>query len=383
MPSQKGTVFPRKKIATRVKHRILQNYLKAWGGIIVTSNRGRPVRLAFVDTCCGSGLYAPNDVEPDAGYDVGSALIGIEVLSNLLAYGASVGGEVTAKALFINENAAELDTLRAAIAQHSHAPIPFQILSHRLEDVVEDVASFCHNHFTFLFIDPYGPSAIPFSVVSRLVQLKFADCLVNFPYYSIHKWVGWLDSGEQEARLAIVDALLNGAAWRDIARRHRHSRPALEEAILDHYMNQLAGLGLAAFALPMSFEDRKRTLYHLVFTSRNTAGLAAAKKELQDAEAYQAALKAELKAAKQHQGLLDFMAADAAPADPVDIESLACDIHAHFHARSVTVDDVIRYALFKPHVLDSHVRKAFTRLKKAGLAHTTGTRYHDTIKFAS
>src|SRR4051794_24631528 len=46
-------VFPAKKIATKVKHHILESCLKAWGGIIIASNAGRQVRLAFVDTCCG------------------------------------------------------------------------------------------------------------------------------------------------------------------------------------------------------------------------------------------------------------------------------------------------------------------------------------------
>src|SRR5207253_2225804 len=62
-------------------------------------------------------------------------------------------------------------------------------------------------------------SAIPFAVVSQLVSLNRADCLINFPYYTIHKWVGWLEkeSHDGDQRLAIVDQLLNGQAWREIA----------------------------------------------------------------------------------------------------------------------------------------------------------------------
>lgn len=386
MHHQTAAALPAKKIATRVKHEILQSCLKAWGGIIITSNAGRQIRLAFVDTCCGSGLYQPGEgAEPDVENDAGSALIGIDALNELLSHGHSVGREITAKALLINENSSELATLSAVIEEHIGPPLPYRLLPSSLEQVVGDVASFCDNHFTFLFIDPYGPSAIPFSVVSQLVSLNRADCLINFPYYSVHKWIGWLDSGsaEGESRLAIVDQLLNGPSWREVARTTRHSTSGLEQAILDHYMDQLSNLGVGTIALPMSFEDKKRTMYHLVFTSGNTAGLASAKKKLQDGEAYQAALKAQLKASRQHQELFDFMGTDVPLADPVDIDALAKDIQACFRGKSVTRDDVIRYGLFRPSVLETHVNKALTKLKQAKAAIPNGTRYRDTIKFAS
>ena len=201
----------------------------------------------------------------------------------------------------------------------------------------------------------------------------------------MHKWVGWLDkdSRDGEQRLAIVDQLLNGDAWREIALTNRHNAEMLEEAILAHYMEQLTSLGVAAIAIPMRFEDKKRTMYYLVFTSRNTAGLASAKKKLQEGEAYQSALKAQLKASKQHQGLFDFMGVDAPVDDPVDIEALAKDIRACFKGKLVMREDVIRYGLFRPNVLDTHVSKALTKLKQAKAVIPSGPKYKDTIRFAS
>jgi three-Cys-motif partner protein len=376
------TVFPRKKIATKVKHRVLENCLNAWGGIIITSNRGRPVRLAFVDTCCGSGLYASDEADDAAEYDIGSALIGLEVLAGLLHYGKTAKSAVAAKALFINDNVEELGTLRGAIESNDLTAVPFETIPDRLQDVVLTVKQFCANHFAFILIDPYGPSAIPFSVVSELVTLSHTDCLINFPYYSIHKWSGWLGSGREESRLRSVDALLNGSEWRDIARRLSGDPLALEAAILNHYMQQLSRQGVGVFALRMSFEDRDRTMYHLVFTSKNTAGLAAAKKELQGGDAYQAALKTELRAAKQHQGLLDFMSGEDTIDDPVDVDKLADSINAYFIGASPTLDEVIRFGLFQPNVLENHVHKAITKLKRTRGIKITGTRYRDRLYFS-
>src|ERR1051325_2356607 len=182
MQDDQATVFPRKKIATKVKHHILQSCLKAWGGIIIVSNRTRAIRLSFVDTCCGSGLYAPDeDADQDIDHDVGSAIIGLETLNNLLAHGKSLGASADAKALFINQNEAELATLEASVSGTIDNAIPYKLLPAKLEDAVDRVASFCKNSFSFQFIDPFGPSAIPFSVVSGLVSMSRADCLINFP----------------------------------------------------------------------------------------------------------------------------------------------------------------------------------------------------------
>lgn len=376
------SVFPPKKTATKVKHRILENCLRAWGGIIITSNYGRPIRLAFVDTCCGSGVYAPDEsIESDV-YDAGSALIGLDVLQRLQAYGSSRGADVKSKALFINENVDELDTLRAA-ASDLDSGVSFETLAEPLHSVVAKVSSFCANQFSFVLIDPYGPSAIPFSVVSRLVSRQRADCLINFPYYSIHKWVGWLDSGEQEARLRIVDDLLNGKEWRKIAREHRHNSSSLENLILSAYMDQLGKLGVGVFALRMAFEDRDRTMYHLVFTSHNTAGLAAAKKELQEGEAYQAALRADLKSKRMNQVMFDFMGPDADLVDPVDVQVLANNLLNRFRGKSVSLDDVIRYGLFLPDVLESHVKRALTLLRRSNSVTKSGDKWKDIIKFMS
>jgi hypothetical protein len=76
------------------------------------------------------------------------------------------------------------------------------------------------------------------------------------------------------------------------------------------------------------------------------------------------------------------MGADITPDDPVDIETLAADIQVQFRGRSVSVDEVIRYGLFRPHVLESHVRKAITALKKRQQACADGGHYHDVVSFS-
>ena len=147
-------------------------------------------------------------------------------------------------------------------------------------------------------------------------------------------------------------------------------------------MSQLSNLGVGVFALRMSFEDRDRTMYHLIFTSHNTAGLASAKKELQNGEAYQAALKADLRSKRTNQGMFDFMGAEAELNDPVDINELSANLGARFRGHGPTLDEVIRYGLFLPHVLESHVKRALTQLRKSEAVVATGDKWKDRVTFA-
>jgi len=55
-----------------------------------------------------------------------------------------VGRDVSAKALFINENVEELETLNATIAGHSKRGGPTRLLPNQLADVVNVVALFLH-----------------------------------------------------------------------------------------------------------------------------------------------------------------------------------------------------------------------------------------------
>ena len=87
------------------------------------------------------------------------------------------------------------------------------------------------------------------------------------------------------SRLQIVDGLLNGPGWRE----HRsdtsgHDAAALatihpsDEAHVAAQQPRRGGLRASGWYLPRT--NRDRTMYHLIFTSHDTAGLASAKKEL-------------------------------------------------------------------------------------------------------
>jgi len=385
-------VFPRKTVATKVKHWILERCLTVWGGIIVNSNSGE-VRFSFVDTCCGSGLYesSDDDTEPtDGKYEAGSALIGPQELAKIAEYARKRRRPVKTRALLINAERKELETAEKAIREagldKALTEIAFE--ARPLEDVQQLVSRYTHNWFSFVFIDPFGPSPTPFSVVSEIVRGKYTDTLINFPFYSLQKWTRFLDRArtlDEDAKLAAADAFMGGTEWRAIVQRARSTKQPLEAALIEHYLERLAGLGVFALALPLLFQDRERVMYHLVFTSHNVAGLSSAKQRFLEAESQQFKLRQDLRLeAEVSRTGTGFLFAPPEPKKAeVDIPALANYLLGRFKGRTVTMEQVILAGLRVPLALESDVRKALRTLKKVSTAQYSETKYRDQITFKS
>jgi three-Cys-motif partner protein len=378
----KPTVFAPKGTQTEVKHLILKSCLRAWGGIIVQSNPDRVVSLSYVDTCCGSGLYErdpDDDKRDDQPFEVGSAIIGLTELAQFVE-SKGKAASVNAKALFINESAAEIETLKAAIKEHAPKSPPYTPKVGLFTEHIDEVIEFCTGRFSFVFIDPYGPTAVPFDAVSRVVQAARTDAIIHFPYYAVEKWTGWLESNKQPQRLARVDALMNGPKWRDVVAEAKKTGVPLEPRLLAHYVSQLASLGgVYTCSIPMRFPDRERTMYHLVFTTHNVAGFASAKEKFQKADHYQAYLKLQRKVGKK-QGLL-FSADELAPADPVDVHELARGIRDRFGKGTFVFEDIVGAELTAEHVLLSHVQKALRLLRREKAAQFEVLKWKTPISF--
>ncbi|MBI3448918.1 MAG: three-Cys-motif partner protein TcmP [Acidobacteria bacterium] len=378
-------LFPPKKVPTRLKHWILEGYLSSWGGIIVNSNKGE-VRLCFVDTCCGSGLYLSPDahLEGDTAAESGSALIGPQKLKELVQYAKSQARPVRARALLVNDDLGELRTAEAAIRDAGLCDVLEEVKfeNSTLEQARQIVSDFTTNWFSLVFIDPFGPSPTPFAVVSEIVRRRFTDTLINFPYYSIHKWTGFLSretAPGARARLEAIDAFMGGTEWREVARRVIATGGDLAGPLVDHYLGKLSTLGVHALALPLQFEERDRILYYLVFTSHSIAGMAAAKTRFVQARSRECQLRQEAEVARTRQPQL-FDLSQVTDAK-VDLGALVGHLETRFAGRTVRMDHVVLEGLRLADVIEEDVRRALTRLKKAGRVGYSDRAYADHITF--
>jgi len=385
--------FPRKKIATKAKHLILQEYVKAWGGIILHSmhrKRGlRPIVLGYLDTCCGGGVYeGPGD--RDEIDTLGSPIIALRALRELVALGESLGLVVEARAMLVNTSSTELEALRRHVSREALDGVDVVYEPGEFAAVAGKACGFLHDHFGLVLIDPYGPSAIPFNAVFPLVSQSYNDCLVHFSTNGLKRWAGSAlkakaeRTPDEEKIVEMGTAFFGTADWIETARKDRPEGKC-ENALVQLYRNKLEASGVRTLAVPLLFCDQNQTKYHLVFTSRNVAGLASMKEKLQKGDLYQRQLRHRLLVDREESSKGPWLfepEPDLSSMREVDKEAVRAAVLALLNERKrAEFQDVVAACLDLPNVLERHVRSAVTGLRKDGrVACTQGKiKYHDVV----
>jgi len=163
---------------TKAKHEILRRYLAAWFPILSTYHN----RIVYIDGFAGPGRYRSSEA--------GSPMIALDVALN---HRKSIGGEVVF--WFIEERQDRLHHLRHELAA---LPLP------RHFRVITDSAKF-HEKFgdmlnsieggkgtlapTFAFIDPFGFSGIPYSLIERLLRCSRCEAFITFMADAINRFL--------------------------------------------------------------------------------------------------------------------------------------------------------------------------------------------------
>ena len=167
---------------TKAKHEILSYYLKGWLTILANFHR----RLLYVDGFAGPGEYT--------GGEDGSPIVALKValepvLRNKLQ---RVGTELVF--IFIEKDPDRYQNLRERL-DDLQLPPNFQIVTYcnsfaevfdqvlrKIEEQDKSLAP------SFVFIDPFGPTGFPMSLMSRLAQQPRSEVLISFQYQSLNRW---------------------------------------------------------------------------------------------------------------------------------------------------------------------------------------------------
>jgi three-Cys-motif partner protein len=257
MAAPKTTVWPLEP-HTRAKHEILRLYLEAWAPIL--SLGGFPT-IAYVDGFAGPGVYS--------GGEDGSPVIAVKVA---LQHATKIKGNLLF--LFV-----EKDRDRAAklqeIVDGMGLPAKFRV---KIAAGTTFAAGF-EKHLlgfyrkrskplppTFAFIDPFGWTGVPFTLVKEILGYPSCEVLVNFMFEEINRFVGQADQENN------FDGLFGTQEWRRVLpiaepRRRR-------DFLHDLYLRQLRGAGGAKYV--RSFEmrnDRDVADYFLFFATNSAKGI--------------------------------------------------------------------------------------------------------------
>ena len=237
---------------TKVKHEILRRYLGAWFAILGKDNR----QINYVDGFCGPGCYK--------GGESGSPIIALEVASE-----HKVRMACKIVFWFIDERQDRINNLRNII-DDKKIPSNFRVeaMCGKFHEILgPELRRISGQHQqlypTFAFIDPFGFSGIPLSVIEMLLKNARCEVFITFMVDSINRFI---EHPEGSIREHIVEAFGTGDALQ-IAMEDGDRVQKLRML----YQRQLEKT--AEFVRHFEMRNIKdRILYYLFFVSNHSKG---------------------------------------------------------------------------------------------------------------
>lgn len=237
---------------TTAKHEILQRYLKAWFPILGSYHH----RIVYIDGFAGPGRYK--------GGELGSPIIALNVAAN---HRKTLDGELVF--WFIDERKDRIEHLKRelngmTIPGHFTVRAEVGKFHEKVGPVLQSIeADGSQVAPTFAFIDPFGFSGIPFSLIERL--LKHPRCEV-FITFMVDAFDRFLEHPKDAVVQHIVDAFGTDEAIR-IAEAHGDRIERLR-TLYQSRLQQVAG-----YVRYFEMRDRNdRTQYYLFFASNHELG---------------------------------------------------------------------------------------------------------------
>src|SRR5579875_308606 len=274
----RGTTVPAPKSVTwsmddhtRAKHVILRKYLDAWFPIMGSSNE----RLLLIDGFAGPGEY-------DNG-EIGSPLVMIDAFLHH-SYAPVRRKEVTF--LFIEKDSARLQHLRQMLRQREErgdfpSTMRYRFWEGAFADAMDTILSHTETQQvslvpTFAFIDPFGYSDTPMSLIKRLMLHRGCEVFINFMYEEINRFL----TANYKTKAQQYDALFGTDEWRTIITDPPDSKGRALR-IHDLYYNQLINYAGARYVRSFCMRNKHNARdYYLFFATKHIKGMEAMKRAM-------------------------------------------------------------------------------------------------------
>lgn len=252
----KTTIWPAEP-HTIAKHRILAKYLQGWMPALLLGGHGRVV---VIDGFCGPGEYV--------GGEEGSPTVALRAYLDH-AHRGRMKGELVF--LFIDRDRDRIEYLKSvALPRLGRLPdnvkvhiecAPFdETMGTLLDDLDERGRRLAP---TFAFLDPFGFSDTPMSVIERILQHPRSEVLVTFMIEPVNRFL----AHPNEKIASRYDELFGDPGW-----RHLLDQENRLGAIGDFYGQQLGQRAKYAWSFRMS-DEGNRAVYDLFFASNHLDGL--------------------------------------------------------------------------------------------------------------
>lgn len=233
---------------TKAKHDILKGYLQAWYPILNSTNK----RIVYIDGFAGPGEYK--------GGEPGSPIIALRTAKN---HSLELKSEIVF--WFIEKDKDTCDHLESVIKKEK-LPTNFSVhvecgsFDERLTSTLEDIKNQgTHLAPTFAFIDPFGISDTPFSVVDKILKNDKCEVFINFMSGFLNRF------GDLDLNKNYINGLFGTDAWQAEATRS-------EEGFVEYYQQRLGIIAKHVRSFSMKNENNQ-IIYRLIFGTNSYDGL--------------------------------------------------------------------------------------------------------------
>jgi spore photoproduct lyase len=245
---------------TKVKHILLEKYLSAWIPIL---GRYNP-RICYFDGFAGRGEY----VDRKTGQIIpGSPLIALRLADKLSKY----FGEL--KCYFIEKDKDNFDNLEDLLRREepnikNWQKIEIEKRNDEFANVIEEIFENIREGYilvpSFFFVDPFGFSGIPFSVIKRILLNPKTEVFFTFMVRDIARFIQLTELEET------FNSLFGTDKWRGIL----SSSQKPEMALIDLYREQLHKAVNVQYSWPFRVctSEKVQTLYYLLHATNNYKG---------------------------------------------------------------------------------------------------------------
>lgn len=259
MASDADDFFEGKRPWSVIKDEVLSSYLPVY--LAKVNSMGRPILI--VDGFAGPGVF-------DDG-SIGSPLI--------ICASAEKYAKGNYQAFFINKRREHHEKLTSVLAKGNWSgPSVVPILGNTIE-ILPHLPGAIRNHTVFLYLDPFGPTGSPFSLLEPFLmrnQIYSTELVLMMHMPVIHRLAARVkveegrgtDPGIQKTHTRLTD-VFGGDYWKPIMFVPDLSAEERENRLINAYMSKLAKYLPYVGSCPVRASQTERIKYFIVFASRH------------------------------------------------------------------------------------------------------------------
>jgi three-Cys-motif partner protein len=324
---------------TEAKHEILRKYLDAWLPIMTRWNG----QVLYVDGFAGPGEYI-------GGKD-GSPIIAIKAV---LEHRADIKSEI--RMLFIEANKSRCEHLKQKInSLRTPQNIKTECICARFDETLTEIFTYLDEQKkrlapTFVFIDPFGFTGIPLSLIKRIMQNGKCEVLITFMYEEINRFI------KDNKLWNSLNETFGTDKWKEII---PEVDPKRRDGFLHNlYKNQLEyEIGIKFVRSFKMINRANKTDYFLFFGTNNIIGLKKMKEAMWRVD---------------KSGSFQFSDATYNPNQPVLFETepnydqLKKILLKEFKGKSISITELENFIITQTPFRETHYKKQILKLMEEG-----------------